>query len=62
LVLLSLPWWFTLMTSIPPALMRGEAPPGEMARTTEVSTSTWVVERPVQELSTFPPPMSLAHR
>ena len=59
-VLLSLPWWLTWSRSMPPALMSGFAPPGEIAVITEVSTSSCAVERPVHESE--PPPRSLAHR
>ena len=45
---------------MPPALISGNAPPGEIALMTEVSTSSCVVERPVHE--SLPPPMSLAQR
>src|SRR5690349_17936027 len=46
---------------MPPLLINGNAPPGEIAWITAVSTSTWVVDRPVHALSILPPPRSLAH-
>lgn len=60
-VLLSLPWWFTCSASMPPAEMSGNAPPGEIACSTKLSTLVCAVVRPVQVESACPPPRSPAH-